>query len=131
MLNYPVLIDHKRGAITEALRFVENSIILHHCSFEIAEERECYSNVLREAFVGGNAIYTDAENLRVGSFEFGDISLIRLQLFRSTAGKGQDVEGKHYVLLAFEIAQLHFLAGSAGKRKIRGSIAYFQIGLGW
>jgi len=78
MLNNPSLIDHKRSAITKALRFVEKPVILDHCSFEIAEERKCNADVLREAFVGGNAVYTDAENLCFCSFEFGDISLIRL-----------------------------------------------------
>jgi hypothetical protein len=33
----PVLVDHKRRAIAEALRFIENAIILHDRSFEIAE----------------------------------------------------------------------------------------------
>jgi hypothetical protein len=38
VLNDPVLIDYECGLISETLRFVENAVILHHCSFEIAEE---------------------------------------------------------------------------------------------
>ena len=61
-------------------------------------------------FERGHAVHTDAENLcfRVG--EFGDISLIRLDLLRSAAGEGQHVEGQHDVLLAFELAQRICLA---------------------
>ena len=78
MLNDSILFDHKRGSIAKALGFVENSVISDHRSFEIAEEWERDADVLCETFVGGNAIYADAENQCVGSFEFGDISLIRL-----------------------------------------------------
>jgi hypothetical protein len=78
VLNDPVLIDHKRGSIAKALGFVENSVISDHRSFEIAEEWKRHANVLCETFVGGNAIYANAENLCVRAFEFGDISLIRL-----------------------------------------------------
>jgi len=78
VLNDPVLIDHKRGSIAIAPGFVENSVISDHRSFEIAEEWKRDADVLCETFVGGNAIYADAENLCVRAFEFGDISLIRL-----------------------------------------------------
>jgi len=104
VLNDPVLIDYKGSPIPKALRLIEDAIIPHHSSFEIAQQGKRDADVLREAFVGGNTVYTDAENLCFHSFEFGDISLIRLQLLRSTTGKGQNVKSKHYVLLAFEIA---------------------------
>jgi hypothetical protein len=104
VLNDPILIDYKRSTIPKALRLIENAVVPYHSSFEIAQQGKRNADVLREAFVGGNAIYTDAENLRFHSFEFGDISLIRLQLFRSTTGKSQNIKSKHYVLLAFEIA---------------------------
>ena len=104
VLNDPVLIDYKRSTIPKALRLIENAVVPYHSSFEIAQQGKRDADVLREAFVGGNTVYTDAENLCFHSFEFGDISLIRLQLFRSTTGKGQNVKSKHYVLLAFEIA---------------------------
>jgi hypothetical protein len=104
VLNDPILIDYKRSTIPKALRLIENAVVPYHSSFEIAQQGKRNADVLREAFVGGNAIYTDAENLRFHSFEFGDISLIRLQLFCSTTGKSQNIKSKHYVLLAFEIA---------------------------
>ena len=104
VLNDSVLVDYKGSTIPKALRLIENAVVPHHSSFEIAQQGKRDADVLREAFVGGNTIYTDAENLRVCSFEFGDISLIRLQLFRSTTGKSQNVKSKHHILLAFEIA---------------------------
>ena len=127
MLNKSGLIDYKRRAIAKALRFVENSVILNHCSFEIAEEWEGNSDVLREAFVGGNAVHADAENLCFCAFEFGDISLIRLQLFRSTTREGEHVKCQDDIFLAFEVTEFYFLSGCAGQRKIWRRIAHFQV----
>ena len=59
-----------------------------------------------EFAVGGNAVYAEAENLCVGRFEFGDISLIRLHFLRSTTGEGQHVNGQHDVFLALEVTEL-------------------------
>ena len=106
MLNDPVFVDHEGGAIPKALLFVEDAIVLHDGAFEIAEKREGNAILFAEFAVGGNAVYADAENLCVGRFEFGDISLIRLHFLRSTTGESQNVEGKHYVLLALEVTEL-------------------------
>ena len=126
VLNNSLGIDHKRGPIAEALIFIENPVILYHRSFEIAEERERDADVLREPFISGNAIHADAENLSIGSFEFGDISLICLQLFRSTTGEREHVEREHNVLLTFEVTELDFLSSGAGKREIRRCVADLQ-----
>ena len=106
VLNDPVLIYYECGSISETLRFVENAVILHHCSFEIAQEGKSDADVLRKAFVSWNAVDTYTENLSIGSFEFGDISLIRLQFFRSTTCEGQHVEGEHNILLPLKVAEL-------------------------
>ncbi len=104
VLNDSVFVDYERRAITIASIFVEDAVLVHDRSFEIAEQRKGDPNLFCELAIGINAVNADAENLCVGSFEFGDISLIRLQFFRSTTGKSQDVKSKHHILLAFEIA---------------------------
>jgi hypothetical protein len=104
VLNDAILVDDKCRSIAEALFFVEDPVVFHHGSFEIAEEWKGHADVLCKSAIGRNAIDADTKNLSVGSFEFGDISLIRLQFFRSTTGEGQDIEGKHYIFLTFEIA---------------------------
>ena len=106
VLNNPVLIDNERRAISVASLFVEDSIILHHGAFEIAEKRESDAILFAELAVGWDAVYTEAKNLCVGRFEFGDISLIRLHFLRSTTGESQNIEGKHDVFLALEVTEL-------------------------
>ena len=93
VLNDPLFVDDERCSIAEALFFIKDSVVLHHSSLEITEQWKRYTNVLCKAAVGGNAVDADAENLRLCSFEFGDISLIRLKFFRSTTSEGQHIEG--------------------------------------
>ena len=59
-------IDQEGGAISKALLLVEDTIILHDGAFEIAEDREGNSDLFGEFAVGGNTVYTHAENLSVG-----------------------------------------------------------------
>jgi len=106
VLNNSVLVDDEGGAITEALVFIIDAVILHDCAFEIAQQRKGYPVLFAEFFIGRNAIDADSENLRVVSFEFGDISLIRLHFLRSTTGECEHIERQHHILLAFKITKL-------------------------
>jgi hypothetical protein len=65
VLNDPVLVDYKGSTIPKALRLIENAVVPHHSSFEIAQQGKCETNVLREAFVGGNAIRTASSSTTV------------------------------------------------------------------
>lgn len=127
VLNDPFFIDHESGAVSEALLFVEDAIVFDDSAFEIAEYREGNSNLFCEFAVGGNAVDTHAENLRGGCFEFGDISLIRLQLLRSTAGERQYIDRKYDVLLSFKIAELVNLSVGRPQREFRGLVADLQV----
>ena len=131
VLNDSILVYYKCSAIAEALFFVEDSVIFHHGSFEIAEQGKCDADVLSKAAVGGNAVDADSENLSICSFEFGDISLIRLQFLRSTTGKSEYIKGQYYIFLSFEIAEFYLLSGCAWKCEVRRSITNFQVCLWW
>ena len=87
------LIHHERGAVGESALFVEDSVLLGDGSFEVAKERVSDLKLLGILLVGKPAVNADAENLSVGLFEFGDISLIRLKLLRSPAREGEYVKG--------------------------------------
>jgi len=127
VLNDSIFVDNKSGPIAEALFFNKDPVILDHCTFEITEQWKRNTDVLREAPVGRNAIDADTKNLSLGSFEFGDISLIRLQFFRSTAGKRQNIKSQHNIFLSFEVTQLHLVSGSAWQRKVGSHVTNFQV----
>ena len=83
-----VLVDYERGAISKAGGFVKDAVVFDHGSFrEIAEQWKRYAILFPELSIGRNAVNADAEDLGVSSFEFGDISLIRLHFLRSTTGE--------------------------------------------
>ncbi len=97
-------IDQEGGAISKALLLVVDAIVFNDGAFEIAENGERNSNLFCEFAVGGNTVDTHSKNLSLVGFEFGDISLIRLQFLRSTTGKGEHINRQYDIFLTFEIA---------------------------
>ena len=63
--NDAVFVDDERGAISKALLLVEDAVVFDDRTFEIAEERKCNPKLLCKFAVGGNTVYTHAENLGV------------------------------------------------------------------
>ena len=102
--NNAFFIDQEGGAISKTLLFVEDAIVFDDSAFEIAQQRERDCELFSEFTVGRNAINTQSKNLSFVIFEFGDISLIRLQFLRSTTGKGEHVDRQDDIFLTFEIA---------------------------
>ena len=74
----PVFVYDEGGATTDEPLFVEDAIGSNYLSLDVAEQGESHPNVFLESLVGGVAIHTDADDLRVGLLEVGNISLIRL-----------------------------------------------------
>jgi len=83
--------DESRPAADEP-RFVEDAVVFNDLSLDVGEEREGHSDVFLKPPVGCIAVNRDAQNLRVTILEVGNISLIRLQLLRSTAREGEHVK---------------------------------------
>jgi hypothetical protein len=104
VLNDAVFIDDEGGPVGETVFLIQDSVLLRDGPLEITQQREGEAILLGKNLVGRRTINADAENLRAGLLEFGDISLIRLQLCRSTPGESEDVKGQHYILLAEKIA---------------------------
>src|SRR5215831_5973150 len=126
MLDSAFLIDDERGAVGKLLFFVEDAILLGDRSLEVAQEREIDSLLFGKRRVGGRAVDADAQHLGSGLLEFGDISLIRLELLGSATGECQNVESQHDIFLSQKIAQLHLLAGLVGQAEVRGSVANLE-----
>ena len=110
VLDDTFFIHHERRAVGETVLLVQDAVFHGNFALEIAQQREVHADLFREGLIGGGTVHADAEDLRVGLLEFGDISLIRLQLLRSTAGERQNVERQHDVLLAQKVAKLDDLA---------------------
>jgi hypothetical protein len=98
-----VFINGEGGARAVASLFIKDAVVFNYLPLEIAEQGESHADVFLEAFVGRVAVHANSQNLCIALLEVGDISLIRLQLLRSTTGESQHVEGEHHILLATEI----------------------------
>ena len=107
VLNDPVFIDYKGRAIPVTTFFVEEAVVPNDLAFcKVAQDRERHADLFCEFTIGGNAVHTEPEHLSIIRFEFGDISLIRLHLLRSTTGEREHIKREHYILLAAKITQL-------------------------
>lgn len=73
-----VFVDDESGAAADEPLLVEDAVSLDHLPLDVAEQWECHPYVFFEAVVGGVAVNTDADDLRVALFEVGNISLICL-----------------------------------------------------
>jgi hypothetical protein len=71
---------------------IQDAVLLTHCALKIAQQRKGQFQVFREASVTGKTVNADPQNLCIGTFKGGDISLIRRKLLNSPGGKRQHVE---------------------------------------
>src|ERR1700693_1539409 len=131
MLNGPFLVDNEGGAIGELALLVQDPVILGDLAVHVAEQGEGDADLCREFTVGGGAVDADAENLRVIRIDLsgGDTILVRLELFRSTAGEGQNVKRQYDGFLSAIIAQLDGLPIRTEQGEFRGFVAHFEIGV--
>ena len=78
MADDTFLVHDEGSACSKALFLTVDAVGFRNCALEIAEEGEGHADLFGEGGIGGEAVNTDAENLRGGCVEFGDIRLIRL-----------------------------------------------------
>jgi hypothetical protein len=92
VLDDALFIDYKGRAVSEPFLLIQNPVVLGDGSHEVAQKRKLDPNLLSEDFVRGRTVNADAQDLRTALLEFGDISLICLQLRGSTPSEGEHVK---------------------------------------
>jgi hypothetical protein len=100
MSDDPLLVDDEGRSVGKILLRVQHAVILGNFAVKIAEQRKRDSDLLGKSVIGRRTVHADAQNLCPRFFEFGHISLIGLQLLRSTACECQNVKGQHDVVFA-------------------------------
>ena len=99
VLNHPVFVDHKRGAMRNRELIVQDPIFCRDFASEIAKQGEGHADLLGVGFVGELTVDAHSQYHGAGLLESGNISLIRLKLLRSTTGEGEHIKRQHHVLL--------------------------------
>lgn len=129
MADDPVFVDDESRSATDKSLLVEDAVGLDYLSLDVTEQGESYTYVFLEAVVSSIAVNADADDLRITFLEIGNISLIRLQFLRSTAGESEHVEGKRDVLLATKIAELDWLPVRVGESEIGRTVSDLELRL--
>jgi hypothetical protein len=95
------------GLILHVVAF-EDAVGRQHLFVHVAEQWKFDVDLLRESGVGCGRIHADAEDFRIRGVDFScvDSRLDRLELFGSTTGESEHVNGKQNIFLAAKIAQL-------------------------
>lgn len=107
---------------------LEDAVGGKHLVVHVAEKREIDVDLLGEGSICSGTIHANAEDCGICGVDLtrGDSSLDRLKLFRSTAGKCQDVDGEKDVPLAAIVAELHTLPLIAKQGEVRCHVTHFQ-----
>ena len=126
MANDAVLIDHEGDAVGEEASKIEDSVSLGYLFLSVTQQRETRTGFLGKLAVPVLAVEADPQHLRARGLELGDITLIRLDLFRSTGRGGTDIKGQDDGFPASEVRELYDLAILIGQREIRGAVTDLQ-----
>ena len=124
-----LLVDHEGDAVRPAENGDEDVIGFGDALVLVAQDGELDAEGFGEGFVLFPTVNTDADHLRARRFELGDISLIRLNLFRSAGRSGPDVERQHHTFLAAKIGEPDRRAALVRERKVGCDVARFESGL--
>jgi hypothetical protein len=138
VLDDAVFVDDDVGALRPLVGFalhvvaLEDAVGRQHLFVHVAEQGKLDIDLFREGGVGRGRIHTDAEDFSIRGVDFScvDSRLDRLELFGSTTGEGENVDGEEDVFLALKVTKLDGFPLIAEKREIRSGVADFKGGLG-
>ena len=114
MLDDAVLVDDDVGALRPLVRLAfhviafEYAVGREHLFVHVAEQRKLDIDLLGEGGVGGGGIHADAKNFRIRGVDFScvDSRLDRLELFGSTTGESEHIDGEQNIFLAVKVTEL-------------------------
>ena len=117
---------HKKSCASRHPEKTENAKAFRNFFVGVAEQRKRDAELFCERSVGFRLVHTDAQDFRIGFFEFGETSLVRLQFVASGRSVGEDVKSQYDVVTSKEIAEMDVGAGVIGELEIRSAVANFQ-----
>ena len=126
MANDAVFIDDEGDAVGEEVSEAEDPVSLGDLLIGVAQQRKACASFLGELAVPLLAVEADSQHLRARGLELGDITLIRLDLFRSTGRGGANIKGQDNGFLAPEVRELYDLAVLIGQHEVRGTVTDLQ-----
>ena len=126
MADDAVFINHEGDAVGKEAGEAKDSIRLGNLLLGVAQKREARPGFFGELAVPILTVETDAQHLRARSLKLGDITLIRLDLLRSTGRGGANVKGQDNGFLPTEVREFDHLAVLIRQGKVRGAVTDLQ-----
>jgi len=129
VLDQPMLVDHEGGSIGKQAGEIEDAVSLCGCLIGVAEDGEGCADFPGELPVAFRPVDADPQDLCTGLLKLGDISLIRLEFFRSTRRARPYVKGQDDGLLTAEVTEPYCFPILVLKREVRRAVSNLQLGL--
>jgi hypothetical protein len=127
VLNNSFFVDDESDPVGEEADDIQNTVGFGDLLIGVREQGKTCGRFCRKLAVSFRAVEADSQHLHARSFKPGDITLIRLNLFRSTGRGGANVERQHNGFSAQKISQLDEIAVLVRQREIRRAVAYFWL----
>lgn len=125
-LDYSSFVDNKGRAAGQSNQRNQHTVIARDRFGLITQNGKFHAKVMGEGFVLLPAIHADANHLGSRLLEFGDIRLIRLQLYGSARCESLDVKSQHHAFPAPKITELDQRTFLISERKIGRAITDFE-----
>ena len=122
-----VFIDHEGDAVGKEAGEAEDTVGLCDNLVSVAQQGKAGAGIVGKLAVSLLGIKADAQNLRAGGLEFGDIRLISLDLAGSTRSGGAGIESQDDGFLAVEVGKLDGFAVLIRQREVRSAVANLQL----
>jgi len=126
-LDDAVPVDHKSCPPSEPDDGHQHPILARNGAAVVTQYGVSQPERLRERLIPGRLIHTDTQHLSPLILEPGDISLIRLQFFRSTTREGFNVKGQNHCLAPLIVAEPYHPAILIGQAEVRRVIADLKL----
>jgi len=121
-----ILIDHEGDAVGKETSETEDTVSPGDFLVSVTQQRESGAGLLGKLAVPFLAVEADPQHLCARGLELGDITLIRLDLFRSTRCGGANVKGQYDGFLAPKVRELNELTVLVGQREVGGAVTDLQ-----
>ncbi len=125
--DHALLIDDEGHAVGKKAGKAQDAVSFGDYFIGVAKQGKTGVGLFRALAVPLLGIEADAQNLRAGGLEFGDIRLISLDFASSTRSGGAGIKRQNHRLLAVKVGKPHDLPVLVRQGKIRSTVANLKI----
>lgn len=127
--DFPFQIDHERGAVGDALLFIEDAVLFGHLAQMIGSQGERSPEFFRPMVQRRNEVRTDGDHLCVRVVKIADTRLVGCEFGGSTTGERGGEKCEDHIFLTAIIRERHLGVVGGGQSEVGGFVADFERGV--